>query len=92
MWQAGSLQEFHVFFLFFSQSSVLVVKEKIVLPMIRVMGAFLRKVIRMKLKSVVIPVAFPVGVEIRSNCESFMSEAMFTPRPLVQRYTTSWSV
>jgi hypothetical protein len=30
-------------------------------------------------------VVFPIGVEMRSNCESFMSDAMFTPRPSVHR-------
>ena len=28
-------------------------------------------------------VSLPVGVEMRSNWDSFMSEAMFTPRPVV---------
>lgn len=28
-------------------------------------------------------VELPVGVEMRSNCESFMSEAMLTPLPEV---------
>ncbi len=34
-------------------------------------------------------VSFPVGVEMRSNCESFMSEAMLTPRPVVHLYSKS---
>ena len=36
--------------------------------------------------------SFPVGVEIRSNWDNFMSEAMFTPRPDVHWYTTSSSL
>lgn len=28
-------------------------------------------------------VSVPVGVEIRSNCDSFISEAIFTPLPVV---------
>ena len=37
-------------------------------------------------------VSLPVGVEMRSNCDSFMSEAMLTPLPVVQRYDTSSAV
>ena len=34
-------------------------------------------------------VSFPVGVAIKSNCESFMSEAILTPRPAVHWYFRS---